>query len=232
MMPWESQRSCKILSIPSPRRDLVAGASPTMISAQQAIQRLQAGNARFMADRLELSKAAGTERRSTTVAGQQPWAVVLGCADSRVPVEVVFDQGIGELFVVRVAGNVSDPTVIGSIEYAATALRVPLVVVLGHAGCGAVQATLHAIQDPTESLPPNLGSVVERIRQSIELPLAGALGDEPAGLLAQAIRANVRGSVHHLASDSQVLGPLVQGGDLTVVGAEYSLETGQVDFFE
>lgn len=171
-------------------------------------------------------------RRSEFVAGQQPFAVVLGCSDSRVPVEIVFDQGLGDLFVIRVAGNVVAASQIGSVEFAAERFGTQLVVVLGHTRCGAVQATLEELQRPTENQSPNLRSIVDRIRPAVQSLLATELKNDAKALARQAVRANVRVAADHLRHGSSLLERRIQKDELLVVGAEYSLETGIVDFFE
>ena len=139
-----------------------------MIPARQALERLKDGNRRFVTGRLDLGAAADEARRSELVEGQEPFAVILGCSDSRVPAEIVFDQGLGDLFVIRVAGNIVAPSLVGSVEFAADKLGTRLVVVMGHSGCGAVQATLDELERPSASRSPNLHSIVERIRPSVE----------------------------------------------------------------
>ena len=183
--------------------------------------------------------AAGTQQRTTIdltrrdelVAGQEPHAVILGCSDSRVPAEIVFDQGLGDLFVIRVAGNIAAPSLVGSVEFAAGKLGTRLVVVLGHSGCGAITATVEALTRPSEGGSPNLGAIVERIRPSVEGLLDTDLRHDPDELIAQAVRANVRATANHLRH-VQALEQLIQSDGLLVVGAEYSLETGLVDFFD
>jgi carbonic anhydrase len=171
-------------------------------------------------------------RRHEFVTGQAPFAVILGCSDSRVPVEIVFDQGLGDLFVIRVAGNVVAPSQIGSVEFAAERYGTRLVVVLGHTLCGAVQATLEELQQPTGQRLYHLGSIVDRIRPSVEALLATELGQDPAALMSCAVRANVRVSASTLRHGSAVLERLIRDEGLCVVGAEYALETGVVDFFD
>ncbi len=204
-----------------------------MLPAAEALERLREGNRRFVADARRRSTLPTRTRRSELAGGQEPFAVVLGCADSRVPAEIVFDQGLGDLFVVRVAGNVVAPSLVGSVEFAAERLGARLVVVLGHTGCGAVLATLEELERPGESRSPNLRSIVDRIRPAVE-PLLGSarpVGDRDA-LVGRAVRANVRASAEHLRHGSEILGRLVERDGLLVVGAEYSLETGAVDFFD
>lgn len=203
-----------------------------MISAREALERLKDGNRRFVAGVRSTDTLASPTRMAELAAGQEPFAVVLGCSDSRVPVEIVFDQGLGDLFVIRVAGNVVASSQIGSVEFAAERFGTRLVVVLGHSRCGAVQATLEELQRPTETQSRNLRSIVDRVRPSVEGLLAAGLAQNPDALMEQAIRANVRASVGHLRYGPDVLEQLVQNDGLWVVGAEYSLETGCVEFFD
>lgn len=200
-----------------------------MIGASEALARLREGNERFVADR-----PRGHERgqREALVAGQEPFAIILGCSDSRVPAEIVFDQGLGDLFVIRVAGNIVAPSQIGSIEFAAQRFGTRLVVVLGHTRCGAVDATLEALQTSRESQSHNLFSIVDRIRPSVEGLLATDLKHDPAGLAHQAVRANIRASANQLRHGSRILEQLVRDQGLVVAGAEYALETGVVEFFD
>ena len=202
-----------------------------MIPAREALDRLREGNRRFASD-LRNDTLASQARRSELTAGQEPFAIILGCSDSRVPAEIVFDQGLGDLFVIRVAGNIVAPSQIGSVEYAAERFGTRLVVVLGHSQCGAVQATLEELMRPREKQSRNLASIVDRIRPSVESLLATGGGLESDALVDQAIRSNVRVSANHLRHGSEVLEELIQRHGLLVVGAEYSLETGVVDFFD
>jgi carbonic anhydrase len=203
-----------------------------MISAHEAVERLREGNRRFVSEVPCRSTLTGQTRRSELAAGQEPFAVVLGCSDSRVPAEIIFDQGLGDLFVIRVAGNIVAPSQIGSVEFAAARFGTRLVVVLGHSQCGAVLATLEELQQPTENQSQNLRSIVDRIRPSVEVLLATELRDHPDDLLRHAVRANVRASVNELLHGSEPLEQLIQTDGLRVVGAEYSLETGIVEFFD
>ncbi len=200
-----------------------------MISAKEGLARLIEGNRRFVADeRLHDSRT----HRAELAQGQEPFAVVLGCADSRVPAEIVFDQGLGDLFVIRVAGNIVAASQIGSIEFAAEYFHVRLVVVLGHTQCGAVQVTLDELRRPVENQSPSLRSIVDRVRIPLEPLLAAGLGSRPEELLKQAVRANIRASVDHLRHGSALLEQRVERGELSIVGAEYSLETGVIDFLD
>lgn len=171
-------------------------------------------------------------RRNELAAGQEPFAIILGCSDSRVPAEIVFDQGLGDLFVIRVAGNIVASSQVGSVEFAAARFGTRLVVVLGHSQCGAILATLEELQLATGSQSRNLRSIVDRIRPSVEALLATDLKHNPENLMQHAVRANIRVSANHLRHGSEVLEEFIQRNQLLVVGAEYSLETGIVDFFD
>lgn len=203
-----------------------------MIAAPDALGRLQRGNARFAADTISVDTLLSRQLRGQLVTGQNPFAVILGCSDSRVPVEIVFDQGFGDLFVIRVAGNVVAPSQIGSVEFAAAQFGTRLVVVLGHTQCGAISATLDHLQSGGSTPSPNLSSIVDRVRPSVEGLLATNLADDRQALAQEAVRANVRVSANQLRHGSQVLEELVSQDGLLVVGAEYSLDTGIVDFFD
>ncbi|HXF45477.1 MAG TPA: carbonic anhydrase [Burkholderiaceae bacterium] len=202
-----------------------------MVSAREALDRLREGNRRFVAERGGEMSTGGTRRRAL-VGGQAPFAIVLGCSDSRVPAEIVFDQGLGDLFVIRVAGNVVAPSQVGSVEFAAERFGTRLVVVLGHSLCGAVQATLEELQRPSAVRSRNLSSIVDRIRPAVEPLLETGAHAPPQSLLATAVRANIRASCNHLRHGSQIIEQLIQTEGLLVVGAEYSLESGLVDFFD
>jgi carbonic anhydrase len=203
-----------------------------MISAQEALDRLKEGNHRFAIDRCEHTALLGLKRRRELVAGQEPFAVILGCSDSRVPAEMIFDQGLGDLFVIRVAGNIVASSQAGSVEFAAEHFGTRLVVVLGHTLCGAVQAAIDSLQQPAGMQSPGIRSIVERIRPSIEELLQTELKNDSAALKRHAVRANVRASVNQLRNGSKILEKYVKEEGLLVVGAEYSLDTGVVDFFE
>ena len=201
-----------------------------MLDAHDALRRLEEGNARFAeagASHVPAEPAALQE-----LAGrQEPFAIVLGCSDSRVPAEIVFDQGLGDLFVIRVAGNIVAPSQIGSVEFAAAAFGTRLVVVLGHTSCGAISATVDEVTTPDRVDSPNLRSIVDRIRPTVETLVEGQPPQPRDALIQRASRANVRASVDHLRHGSALLEELVLTDGLLVVGAEYALETGRVDFF-
>ena len=202
-----------------------------MLTAQEALIQLQEGNQRFVEGK-STRNTNYTQRRNELVDGQTPFAIILGCSDSRVPTEIVFDQGLGDLFVIRIAGNIVAPSQIGSIEFAVETFQTPLVVVLGHTGCGAVAATLNQIRQPQTSRTQHLRSIVECIRPAVE-PLSETRANLAyEHLLERAIRSNVRMSVNQLRHESSFLEEMYDSGSLWIVGAEYSLESGEVDFFE
>ena len=198
-----------------------------MVSAPEALKRLRDGNRRFVTNKF--ADHAVEASRLQTVEGQQPFAIVLGCSDSRVPAEMIFDQGLGDLFVIRVAGNIVAPSQIGSVEFAAAQFGTRLVVVLGHSSCGAVKATLDELEQSVENRSPNLRAIVDRVRPAVQPLLANTPADQ---LLEHAIRANVRASADHLRHGSEIIETLIEDDGLMVVGAEYSLHTGEVDFFD
>ena len=202
-----------------------------MLTAQEALIQLQEGNQRFVEGK-STRNTNYTQRRNELVDGQTPFAIILGCSDSRVPTEIVFDQGLGDLFVIRIAGNIVAPSQIGSIEFAVETFQTPLVVVLAHTGCGAVAATLNQIRQPQASRTQHLRSIVECIRPAVE-PLSETRANLAyEHLLERAIRSNVRMSVNQLRHESSFLEEMYDSGSLWIVGAEYSLESGEVDFFE
>jgi carbonic anhydrase len=203
-----------------------------MISAREALECLRYGNRRFVSGVRSSDTVISQTRRSELAESQEPFAIILGCSDSRVPAEIVFDQGLGDLFVIRVAGNIVASSQIGSVEFAAERFGTPLVVVLGHSRCGAVLATIEELSQPRENQSRNLRSIVDRVRPSVEALLATELGDDPDALVRHAVRANVRVSANHLRHGSEVLEQLIQRDGLLVLGAEYCLETGVVDFFD
>lgn len=203
-----------------------------MISAFEALERLREGNRHFVSNIGRRDTLANEARRNSLISGQEPFAIILGCSDSRVPAEIIFEQGLGDLFVIRVAGNIVAPSQVGSIEFAADRFGTRLVVVLGHSKCGAVLSTLDELERPSESRSPNLRAIIDRIRPSVEaLVEADGFQDRDA-LLRRAVRANIRASADHLRHGSQILEQLIRDDGLLVVGAEYSLETGVVEFFD
>ena len=202
-----------------------------MTAAQEAIDQLRDGNRRFVAGTQLEGHQPNAYRRALASATQKPFAIILGCSDSRVPAEIVFDQGLGDLFVIRVAGNIVAPSQIGSVEFAATQFGTPLVVVLGHSQCGAVLATLDALRQPApEQRSINERSIVDRIMPAVANLISSDAGDDLAALCEAAVRANVHASVDQLKNGSRVLTQMIDGQELRIVGAEYSLETGLVEF--
>ena len=203
-----------------------------MLTAQEALERLKQGNERFAHGETNLTKFLTHQQRSEMMDSQEPFAIILGCSDSRVPAEMVFDQGFGDLFVIRVAGNVVAPSQVGSVEFAAERYDCAVVVVLGHSHCGAIQATIDTLMNPASPPSQNLMSIVNRVRPSVETLLQTELKDDLAKLCKHAVRSNVFASVNQLRHGSAVLEQLIEKGKLIVVGAEYSLETGEVTFFD
>lgn len=202
-----------------------------MIDALEALIRLREGNRRF-ASNDRTGQVHRETRPADLVGGQEPFAIILGCSDSRVPAEIVFDQGLGDLFVIRVAGNVVAPSQIGSVEFAATKFGTRLVVVMGHSDCGAIHATVEELRAPTELRSRNLRSIVDFVRPSVQTLIDEGLGSNLETLVAEAVRTNVRASAEHLRHGSDILEELERDEGLVIVGAEYSLETGLVDFFD
>ena len=203
-----------------------------MIPAREALDRLREGNLRFTASLRGPDSFLSQARRAELTNIQEPFAIILGCSDSRVPAEIVFDQGLGDLFVIRVAGNIVAPSQVGSVEFAAARFGTRLVVVLGHSQCGAIAATLEELRRPTENQSRNLKAIVDRVRPSVESLLETDLRHDLDGLIKRAVRVNIRASADHLRHGSEVLEQLIQDDGLLVVGAEYSLETGVVEFFD
>lgn len=203
-----------------------------MHRAIEALHRLQEGNQRFAAGESRSENLSNKDRRAQLVEGQSPSAIILGCSDSRVPAEIVFDQGLGDLFVIRVAGNVVAPSGIGSVEYAVENCGTRLVVVMGHSLCGAVQATIGQLEQPQENRSPNLESIVKRISPAVTPLLNSDLAADHDALVREAIRANIRKSADQLRHGSAIIEHWIQEDSLLVVGCEYSLETGLVDFFD
>ena len=203
-----------------------------MLSSREALAGLREGNLRFAASVRGSDNLRVYPRRTELDMTQEPFAIILGCSDARVPAEIVFDQGLGDLFVIRVAGNIVAPSQVGSVEFAAERFGTRLVVVLGHSRCGAILATLEELRRPNENQSRNLRSIVDRVRPSVEGLLATELRHDENALVRQAVRANIRASVDHLRHGSQVLEQLIQDNGLLIVGAEYSLETGVVEFFD
>ncbi|MGH7818556.1 MAG: carbonic anhydrase [Candidatus Binatia bacterium] len=203
-----------------------------VLSARDALERLREGNLRFARNARSPDDLVSDTRRAELTRGQEPFAIILGCSDSRVPAELVFDQGLGDLFVIRVAGNIVAPSQVGSVEFAAARYGTRLVVVLGHSQCGAVLATLEELRTSIEHQSRNLRAIVDRVRPSVEGLLATELRHDAEALLKQAVRSNIHASVDHLRHGSEILEQLIADDGLLVVGAEYSLDTGIVEFLD
>ena len=201
------------------------------LRAREAFKRLKEGNLRFTGSMTGDAEMQGATRPKLSKA-TDPFAIILGCSDARVPAEIVFDCGLGDLFVIRVAGNIVAPSLVGSVEFAAERMGTRLVVVLGHTQCGAIQATIEALEKPDASASRNLLAIVDRVRPSVEGLFATDLRQDHNALSRAAVRANIRASANHLRHGSRVLEQLIQDEGLLVVGAEYSLDTGRVDFFD
>jgi len=203
-----------------------------MLTALEAFRQLKEGNLRFTGSMTGDAELQSQSRRIKLTKATEPSAIILGCSDARVPAEIVFDQGLGDLFVIRVAGNIVSPSQVGSVEFAAERMGTRLVVVLGHTQCGAIQATIEALENPNGGASRNLLSIVDRVRPSVEGLFATDLRNDREALSRAAVRANIRASADHLRHGSRVLEQLIQDDGLIVVGAEYSLDTGVVDFFD
>jgi carbonic anhydrase len=202
------------------------------VPAAEALQRLRDGNRRFVDGDRCIDTYLSHTRLDEHLQGQSPFATVLGCSDSRVPVEIIFDVGVGDLFVIRVAGNVIAPSLVGSIEFAAEKFGPRLVVVMGHTGCGAIEATIDSLQSSDDGGSEYILDIVGRIRPAVEHLLAEATGTDRKELVNQAVRSNVEANVVALRQASSILEQLIRDDALLIVGAEYSLETGKVDFFD
>ncbi|GEL74197.1 carbonic anhydrase [Myxococcus virescens] len=207
-------------------------ASTPPISAQDALARLREGNQRFVLNARNMENPLGRSARQALVAGQSPFAIILSCSDSRAPSEYIFDQGLGDLFVIRVAGNVVAPSLVGSVEFAAAKFGTRLAVVMGHSHCGAIQATLDYVREGKSEASENIRDIVERCLEPVTtvVSAAGPKADWEF-LMKEAVRANIRNSCDTLRHGSRLLERLCREEGMRIVGAEYSLETGAVDFF-
>ncbi|MAD91296.1 MAG: carbonic anhydrase [Gammaproteobacteria bacterium] len=201
-----------------------------MMDPDEALKRLCKGNKRFLSGEVSKEVSANRKQHLDQASGQKPFAIILACSDSRVPVELIFDCGIGDLFVIRVAGNIASSTQIGSIEYAVTVLGTRLIVVLGHSNCGAVIATIDEITKPNSHTSPNLRSIIDNIRPALELELENNFGDKSCLTIEKCVQTNIKASVTSLENKSTILKELIAENKINVVGAEYSLETGSIKF--
>jgi carbonic anhydrase len=202
-----------------------------VIGAAEGLARLREGNARFVAGTPTTPPLSSHERRAL-VLDQAPFAIILGCSDSRVPAELVFDQGFGDLFVIRVAGNIVAPSQVGSVEFAAAKFGTKLVVVMGHQDCGAITAAVEELLDGAKPESQNLRSIVDRVMPSVKGVIAVGGNADRKTLIREAVRANVRASVDHLRHGSALLEKLTHNDGLMIVGAKYSLDSGVVTFLD
>ncbi|MEA3245344.1 MAG: carbonic anhydrase [Gemmatimonadota bacterium] len=200
--------------------------------ARDALRRLREGNTRFHTHVAGAGSALANAEHAHLVVEQSPTAIILGCSDARVPAEIIFDQGLGDLFVIRVAGNVVAPSQVASVEFAAATFGTRLVVVVGHTQCGAVTATIDELQRPLVDRSRNLSAIVDRVRPAVEPLLKTNLAGDRGALIAKAVRANIRAAANHLRHGSAILEQLIRDDGLLVVGAEYAIETGVVEFFD
>jgi len=202
------------------------------MNPRAALQRLRDGNRRFAASLQAEEPRFLKTNRDELASDQEPFAIILGCSDSRVPAEIIFDQGLGDLFVIRVAGNIVAPSQVGSVEFAVSRFGTRLVVVLGHSRCGAIRATIDELTRGSDNTSSNIRSIVDRVKPSVQSIMSTELRNDTDALVKAAIRANVRASADHLRHGSEIIEKSIADDGLLVVGAEYSLETGTVDFFD
>lgn len=202
------------------------------LTAEQALESLKQGNCRFVEGKGGSLHYSGPPRGTDSTRQQEPIAIILGCSDSRVPAELVFDQGFGDLFVIRVAGNIVAPSQIASVEFAVKSFGTPLVLVLGHTQCGAVLATIDELRNKIPRLTGPIRTIVDRVRPAVEKAVAGGALDDSEELIEAAVKANVQASVEKLREGSEVIKQLMNDSGLKITGAEYSLETGEVEFFD
>ena len=200
------------------------------MNADKALKQLKGGNSRYIEAEINGAKIDRSVVQHEVILKQKPYAIILGCSDSRVPAEAIFDQGVGDLFIVRIAGNIVAPSQIGSIEFACQQFGTQLVVVLGHTGCGAISATIGSLLGDPGEISPNLAAIVDRISPAVQPIISD--GDDRDDILNKAIRANINYSAQQLESGSEILRDLVKQKKLTIVGAEYSIESGRVEFLD
>lgn len=205
------------------------------VTAEVALKRLKDGNERYLKELISVKNMAHSDKRVGLVEAQTPFAIILSCSDSRVPSEIVFDQGLGDLFVIRVAGNIVAPSIIGSVEFASSKFGTGLVVVLGHSNCGAVSAALDAQINGQSADSENIQDIVDRISPSNVKAIDSQKKDQlirAENLLERCIKSNIETSVRGLQENSKIISTLVAEGKLKIVGAEYCLESGKVSFFD
>lgn len=206
--------------------------SPKVVSPAEALAKLKEGNARFENGLSALAPKTNKAIRKLFSKQQSPFAIILSCSDSRAPSEILFDQGLGDLFVIRVAGNIVAPSLVGSVEYAAAMTSARLVVVMGHTQCGAIRATYDAIRGQGREISDNVRNIVERIQPHIQPIVEHGDDQSTQKVLNESMRANVLASANHLRSASRILEDLISRHELAVVGASYNIATGKVQFFD
>ena len=203
------------------------------LSPVEALRRLEDGNRRFISGVKSIDTMATHQQRADLAEnGQRPYAIILGCADSRAPAELIFDAGLGDLFVVRVAGNIVAPSLLGSIEFAASNFKTPLCVVLGHTLCGAVAATADLVSSKKRAPTDHIQDIVLEIEPSVRRAMTASSPAAANLIVEEATRLNVRRSVERLTERSAVLSDLVSAGAFKIVGGVYNLRTGHVDFID
>lgn len=203
-----------------------------MISPDQALQQLKDGNQRFVAGKSTFSRNLTLQRRGEVVHSQSPWAIILTCSDSRVPAEPIFDCSFGDLFVIRVAGNIAAPTQLGSIEFAVKEFKTPLILVLGHSQCGAIGATLSAVKANQSTGSVALQSIVDAISPAVKHAITVKPQGTEDSIKDIAIRTNIQNSMEALSAGSDIVRQALSESRLKIAGAHYSLATGQVEFFD
>ncbi len=199
------------------------------MNADAALKELIEGNYRYV--QAATSGAVLDSKKHQVLPEQNPMAVILGCSDSRVPAELVFDQGVGDLFVIRIAGNIVAPSQIGSIEFACQQFKTQLVVVLGHTNCGAISATIDSLLSDPDQMSPNLASIVDRLKPAVSPVINDDIVRDRSSLMKKAMQANIEYSTQQLQIRSKIIRDLINNKQLKIVGAEYSIETGEVEFY-
>lgn len=198
------------------------------LTADEALKRLLDGNQRYRANHTTIRETSTPSIREALSTGQKPFAIILSCSDSRVPPEIIFDKGLGEIFVVRVAGNIADPVILGSIEYAAEHFGSPLIVVLGHNRCGAVTAAVESQGHPHG----NIGAIIKTITPAVKQARKDAKGAGKSDLVESAIDNNIKLVAKSLIEQSPVIRSLVDAGKVKIIGAKYDLDDGTVRLLE
>jgi len=206
-----------------------AAGGDTVMTADEALQKLLEGNQRYLTSQMTGQKLSDATTRQSLAKGQNPYAIILSCSDSRVPPEIIFDKGLGEIFVVRVAGNISDTVVLGSIEYAVEHFGSPLIMVLGHDRCGAVTAAVEAKGAAPEG---NIGAIIKTIAPAVSQAEKVAAGRDGMELIEAAVDCNIKLVCNSLVEQSKVIKGLADAGKVKIVGAKYDLHDGKVRLLE